>query len=282
MIIKIYLPFDKSILLYGSTRLEFGRDDEYVWWRRSMMGPDSKERWKHWVRNLKAIAGSKSNFIAANNLYDVTYIEYLTGVETTHIPSWCGDDPDFLAHRIRYEPRRPEIVLTPYRLNLEYSREDIPETGWPNHRRQKSRASPLRHKLFDDLHVLIRSKAHGDAFNIIDMKQAFPRRGKFKKRARVSKLSSRRARPTPSLDNVLLPAVSRERAHARAVQAIDGRMGQRPPFIMGGIVRRSRTCERCAAFAPAEPERFRRGEQRKMDGLLRRVSNRFVSTHFIL
>ena len=178
---EIYLPFDKSILLYGSTRLEFGRDDEYVWWRRPMMGRDSNERWKHWVRNLKAIAGSKSNFIAANNLYDVTYIEYLTGVETTHIPSWCGEDPDFMAHRIRYEPRRPEIVLTPYRLNLEYSREDIPETGWPNHhRRQKSRASPLRHKLFDDLHALIRSKAHDDAFNIIDMKQAFPRRGKFK------------------------------------------------------------------------------------------------------
>ena len=61
---------------------------------------------------------------------DVTYAEYLTGAETTHIPSWCGDDPDFMAHRIRYEPRRPEIVLTPYRLNLEYSREDIPETGW--------------------------------------------------------------------------------------------------------------------------------------------------------
>ena len=107
------------------------------------MGPDSNEssheRWNHWVRHLKAIAGSKSNFIAANNLYDVTYTEYLTGVETTHIPSWCGEDPDFMAHRIRYEPQRSEIVLTPYRLNLEYSRENIPETGWPNHRHARVR-----------------------------------------------------------------------------------------------------------------------------------------------
>ena len=231
-----------------------------------MMGPDSNERWKHWVRNLKAIAGSKSNFIAANNLNACGRdIEYLTGVETTHIPSWCGEDPDFMAHRIRYEPRRPEIVLTPYRLNLEYSREDIPETGWPNHhRRQKSRTSPLRHKLFDDLHALIRSKAHDDDFKIIDMKRAFPRRGKFES---VHEFRNFRvvvsARSVPSLDDVLLSTVSRERAHARAVQAIDGRMGQGPPFIMGGIVRRSRTCERRDAFTTAEPERFRRGEQRK-------------------
>ena len=34
-------------------------------------------------------------------------------------------------------------------------------------------------------------------------------------------------------------------------KAIDGRMGQRPPFIMGSIVRQSRTCERRDAFAPA-------------------------------
>lgn len=175
---EIYLPFDKSILVYLSTRLEFGRHDEYVWWRRPLIGPDARDRWRDWVRDVQTIARSKSNLIAANNLYDVKYTEYFTGVETKYIPSWCGEEPDFMSHQLRYEPQRLEIVLTPYRLNLEFSREDVPEKGWPSHS-HKSRASPLRHKLFDDLHALTRAKGD-DNFKIIDMKSAFPRNGKFK------------------------------------------------------------------------------------------------------
>ena len=52
---EIYLPFDKSILIYNTQRLEFGRDDEFIWWREPIIGADRRERWEHWVHKSKAI-----------------------------------------------------------------------------------------------------------------------------------------------------------------------------------------------------------------------------------
>ena len=170
---EIYLPFDKSILIYNTQRLEFGRDDEFVWWREPIIGADRRERWEHWVHNLKAISRSKANVVAANNMYDVTHMEYFTGIETKYIPSWCGGLPREIVEKSSYRPQHREIVLTPYRVNLEYAKETIPERGWPDQRR-KMYKNPLTHPIFDDL-MQLKSR-----FELISMKQAFPKHGKFK------------------------------------------------------------------------------------------------------
>ncbi len=169
---EVYLPFDKSILIYNTQRLEFGRDDEFVVWRRKIIGPDRRERWQHWIHNLKAISKSDANIIAANNMYDVMHMQYYTGIETKYIPSWCGDLPHEISTS-NYKPQRSELVLTPYRGNLEYAINDIPGRGWPDVRR-KSYRNPLDHPIFDELKHL-RSR-----FKLINMQQAFPRHGNFR------------------------------------------------------------------------------------------------------
>ena len=169
---EVYLPFDKSILVYNTQRLEFGRDDEFVVWRQKIIGSDRQQRWQHWIHNLHAISKSHANIVAANNMYDVTHMEYYTGIKTKYIPSWCGDLPHKIS-TMKYNPQRTELVLTPYRGNLEYALDDIPKRGWPDVRR-KSYRNPLSHPVFDDLKHL-RSE-----FELINMKQAFPSHGNFR------------------------------------------------------------------------------------------------------
>ena len=169
---EIYIPFQKPILIYNSLRLEFGRNDEFVWWRKPIISEDRVSRWERWVSNLQAIANSSTNVIAANNMYDAVYMEYFTGVKTQYIPSWCGDHPEQM-QKHSYQANKREIVLTPYRVNLEYSREVIPDNGWP-HPSSKTNKNPLDHAIFDDL------KNIRTDFKLVSMKQAFPRKGKFK------------------------------------------------------------------------------------------------------
>ena len=39
--------------------------------------------------NLKRIASREGNVIAANNMFDVHYIKYHTGLDAEYLPSWC-------------------------------------------------------------------------------------------------------------------------------------------------------------------------------------------------
>ena len=78
----------------------------------------------------------KANVVAANNMHDVMHMEYFTGIETKYIPSWCGGPPAEILAKSAYQPQRREIVLTTYRVNLDYAKETIPERGWPEHRRK--------------------------------------------------------------------------------------------------------------------------------------------------
>ena len=166
---ELYLPFNKSIIIYNTQRIEMGRGDNYIWWRQPLLGDNYHVRWKHWALNLQSIAAQGHNLIAANNQYDVHHIEYLTGVKVTYIPSWCGESPEGL-HQQAYQPSRGEIVLTPYRTNLEFSKNSIPESGWPDHHAPRSFSDPLQHSLFDELRALMKTNSD---LQVISMGGAF-------------------------------------------------------------------------------------------------------------
>jgi hypothetical protein len=105
------MPLNKSIIIYATTRLEFGRYDELVDWRKKDINKHSPKRWEEWVNNLKKIAALPGNVIAANNMYDAQYIKYFTGLEVEYIPSWCTVNAS-------WNPTRPEFLLGPSRDNL--------------------------------------------------------------------------------------------------------------------------------------------------------------------
>jgi hypothetical protein len=113
---ELYMPFNRSLLVYATTRLEFGRDDEFVAWRKPSIDERSPRRWREWVSNLKAIASRPGNMVAANNLFDVHYIEYHTGIKAEYLPSWC--EP---LSGLQYAPEKGlPVLLGPYRDNLDY------------------------------------------------------------------------------------------------------------------------------------------------------------------
>lgn len=73
---ELYMPFNISIILWATTRFEQGReDDEY--------------RFSGLIKNVQAIGKKPYNSVIANNLYDVAYIEYFTGIKPLYIPSIC-------------------------------------------------------------------------------------------------------------------------------------------------------------------------------------------------
>ncbi|KAG2388533.1 hypothetical protein C9374_000697 [Naegleria lovaniensis] len=113
---ELYLPFNKSLIVYATTRLEFGRNDRFIDWRKPYFTSANTYRWISWVKTLQKIAANPRNIIAANNKYDAEYISYHTGLKVEYIPSWCGDFPE----STKYNPVRTEILLGPYRDNLNY------------------------------------------------------------------------------------------------------------------------------------------------------------------
>ena len=81
---ELYLPLNKSLLVFATTRLEFGRYDDEISWRKPIMEKQSStmadRRWREWVHNIRLIASSPRNLVAANSLYDKYYIEHFTGL----------------------------------------------------------------------------------------------------------------------------------------------------------------------------------------------------------
>jgi len=164
---ELYLAFNKSMIIYNTQRIEFGRDDEYVWWRQPFLGNRSARR-THWVSNLRHLSRNSLHLIAANNRYDVNHMRYHTGVRAKYIPSWCGGEIEEVTNGT-YDPQRSELVLTPYRLNLEFSPQSIPQNGWPLVRD----IDPNDHPMLDEMHAL-----RSEKFDVISMSCAFPG-GKF-------------------------------------------------------------------------------------------------------
>ena len=120
---ELYLPLNKSLLVFATTRLEFGRFDSEVGWRKPIMEKQSStiadQRWKEWVHNIRLIASSPRNLVAANSLYDQYYIEYFTGIRNVQfLPSLCKPAD---AQLLMYSPFRSQFLIGPSRDNLEGS-----------------------------------------------------------------------------------------------------------------------------------------------------------------
>ncbi|CAG9462724.1 unnamed protein product [Pedinophyceae sp. YPF-701] len=113
---ELFLPLNKPMIIYPTTRLEFGRNDEVVEWRKPYISDNSPRRWKQWVANIQTMAEDPKHIFAANNLFDAAYLQYHTGVKALTLPSWCGShikakwDPDL----------RLPILIGPYRDNLDF------------------------------------------------------------------------------------------------------------------------------------------------------------------
>ena len=171
---ELYMPFSKPIILYATTRIEFGRNDKFVPWRNHWVKHEDKAQkaWSHWLNNLLAIASDPQNRILANNLYDAKYIEYFTGIKPVVLPSWCGPSGKQM-HPSRYRPTQTDVLLTPYRTNLEYQAHNIPRSGWPDMDGWTSISAPLSHPIFDDLFAEVKSREM-HTFRLNTIQNAFP------------------------------------------------------------------------------------------------------------
>ena len=68
---ELFVPFNKPLVIYVTTRLEFGRHDAGIDWRQPHIKADAPARWRAWVETLIDLAKDPRNTVAANNLYDV-------------------------------------------------------------------------------------------------------------------------------------------------------------------------------------------------------------------
>ena len=159
---ELFLPFKKPLIIYATTRLEFGRHDKFIDWRLSdWTQEEGFMRWNRWLRTLRNLAADPVNVIAANSLYDVKYIEYFTGIKARLIPSWCGDQSDTMQRILNqkggcqgdrfsdYAPYQKSILVGPYRTNLERKRFS------------KSYATEMQHPILQQLWRLGRKHAGG-------------------------------------------------------------------------------------------------------------------------
>ena len=116
---ELFMPFNRSIVVLATTRLDFGRGDSLVEWRAPDITEQTPRRWREWVQNLRRIAAQPGNIIAANNRYDAAYIHYHTGISAQYLPSSCV--ADIGRATFQYLPTRTEVLIGMYRDNLQFS-----------------------------------------------------------------------------------------------------------------------------------------------------------------
>jgi hypothetical protein len=93
---ELFEKFNKPMILYFTTRLEFGRDDMAVGWRVRAVSKwnawgEIKSRQREWIEFIHRHHKKGLLTMVANSIYDVEYVEYFTGIRPRYIPSWCGD-----------------------------------------------------------------------------------------------------------------------------------------------------------------------------------------------
>ena len=163
---ELFLPFNRPIIIHATTRLEFGRHDGGIDWRvNNGYNPETgKEKWAKWIETLQTLSRNNKNIIAANNVYDQEYIKYFTGIKNVElIPNWCGDNigKEFcgkfwdLTFNEEWKPERPEVMIVPYRSNLDRSR------FVPNVRK------PRDHPIIQDMRHVSESIAKGTTVKLI-------------------------------------------------------------------------------------------------------------------
>lgn len=121
---EAYMPMNASLLAIASTRFEIGRHEP--------------ERWRKWIQNLRLIASDPRNVVAANNMYDVEYVRYFTGLkEVLYVPSLC----DYT--KVSYTPVDTyEVVVGPRYLSPG-NRQLV------NQLMKMSRDTPMKYKLVE-------------------------------------------------------------------------------------------------------------------------------------
>jgi hypothetical protein len=73
---ELIMPFNRSVILWVTTRFEQGREGN----------PD---KMRGLISNFRALAKRPDTSILANNMYDVHYFNYFTGLNPVYIPSFC-------------------------------------------------------------------------------------------------------------------------------------------------------------------------------------------------
>jgi hypothetical protein len=92
--VELFMPFNRSIIVIFTTRFETGRHDA--------------KSWRSWIQQLRRVAASPYNVVAANNMYDLEYVKYFTGLQNVQLlPSHCG------YVKAKYSPSRPQILIGP-------------------------------------------------------------------------------------------------------------------------------------------------------------------------
>lgn len=73
---EFYMPFNLTMILYPTTRFEQGRES-------------NQQRLSGFITNFRSMAARPGNVVWANNLYDVHYAHYFTGITPRYVPSMC-------------------------------------------------------------------------------------------------------------------------------------------------------------------------------------------------
>ena len=97
-LLEFYRLFNKTLFLISPIRYEAIRNGE--------------QQWKHLNEELLELSQEKRHLIGANNLYDLHYIKYFTGISGEYIPSYCGYT------NASYSPSRPGFLFYGTRGNI--------------------------------------------------------------------------------------------------------------------------------------------------------------------
>jgi hypothetical protein len=158
---ELYMPLNRSLVIYPTTRLEFGRHDDVIEWRKPLLNSRSPLRWEEWVANLVAMAKQPHVALAANNLFDVHYVRYHTGLVLEYLPSWC--DLGVTYSHGDGAPRRP-FLMGPYRDNL----------GHPYRSEDEAWRLPLLHGLREAVDAHGANRRTGLPFEIKRISEVYP------------------------------------------------------------------------------------------------------------
>jgi len=98
---ELFMAFNKSVVVLASVNLELGRENP--------------ARFNLLTRNLRLLAKDPRNVMAANNMYELEYLKYFTGLPHVHfLPSLCH----YAAETDSYSPTKRVLAFARSHNNL--------------------------------------------------------------------------------------------------------------------------------------------------------------------
>jgi hypothetical protein len=98
---ELFEPFNRSIIVVASNRFYVGRL--------------TQDRYDRWHDTLTRFAFDPRHFVGANDLFDVNYMRFFTGIEATYLPSYCGYT------NASYNPTSSEFLIITRQTDLFFS-----------------------------------------------------------------------------------------------------------------------------------------------------------------